>query len=402
MEINHVTIGNTKIEVSSLIPVVSEIGEWWRDHVKYWQFTRQGIDIVCAKFEHSPLTNVKPIANVIIVTGWGDTFLKYAEITKYLYENRFNVHMYDHQSQGLSGRWLPDTQLVWINSFDDYIDDFIHFVNMISKDDKSTSFNLPLYVLGYCMGGLVASATMARLPSLISRTILISPMFRNKCGIQRWNYSFILPQPIVRWCAYLAAWAGLGSSRCLGFSREQPETALPLNVFTSDEKQLLMQQALRCRHPQIIANSITNDWLNETIIAQRKFAHRFDFIRTNTMIICAEHDVFVYTRAMAMFLRKSINSVMFTCKGAYHDLLHERDEIRHPLKHLILAYFKQSSDSVHLIEAPRSANIVKYDKSTPVYSIAELVLRGVGLVLAGVGAAVGTALMIDVRRRSSR
>ena len=130
-------------------PITSKTGEWWDDHVSYSKFSRQGIDIICASFiqqqhlhdlshsndnhqqqPHQPLPSQPvphhlhhkkpPLANVIIVTGWADSFLRYAELTQSLYEAEgggFNIHMYDHQSQGLSGRWLPESQYIWVMTF---------------------------------------------------------------------------------------------------------------------------------------------------------------------------------------------------------------------------------------------------------------------------------------------
>jgi hypothetical protein len=74
--------------------------EWWSKHVKYSKFRRQGIDIICASFVQPK----KSKANVILLTGLMECFLKYSEIIEILYENGFNVFTYDHQSQGLSGR----------------------------------------------------------------------------------------------------------------------------------------------------------------------------------------------------------------------------------------------------------------------------------------------------------
>ena len=47
-----------------LRPLPIENSEWWNDHVKYSIFNRQGLDIVCASFEH-PSTR----GNVIFLTG---------------------------------------------------------------------------------------------------------------------------------------------------------------------------------------------------------------------------------------------------------------------------------------------------------------------------------------------
>lgn len=93
----------------SAAPLVNT--KWWNEHVEYSKIRRQGIDIVCASFNHP-----KPKANVIILTGLSESFLKYSEIIEFIYEQGFNVFTYDHQSQGLSGRCkLAIVNFLWLS-----------------------------------------------------------------------------------------------------------------------------------------------------------------------------------------------------------------------------------------------------------------------------------------------
>lgn len=167
-------------------PVTEE--EWWNEHVEYVTLNRQRLDISTAIFRHP-----RPKALVVIVTGWSETFLKYSDLIRAVYEHGFSVFTYDHQSQGLSGRWLAEQQSTWIHSFDDYVDDFVYGVTTIASSETP---NLPVYVIAHAMGGLIAAIAMARLPSLISRCVLTSPMFRSKSGMKfigyRWAAMFWL------------------------------------------------------------------------------------------------------------------------------------------------------------------------------------------------------------------
>lgn len=72
---------------------------WWKQHVQFVRFRRQGIDIVGAAFKHESAK-----ATIVLLTGLMESFLKYSEVIEYFYKRGFNVFTYDHQSQGLSGR----------------------------------------------------------------------------------------------------------------------------------------------------------------------------------------------------------------------------------------------------------------------------------------------------------
>lgn len=78
---------------------------------------------------------------------------------------------------------------------------------------------------------------------------------------------------------------GLGSMHCLGYFKEKPTDKLSLNVTTSDQEQLSNWQDLRMRYPAMIATCVTNDWILHAIRAQKRFAHRYETVRTNTLIL---------------------------------------------------------------------------------------------------------------------
>ena len=94
------TVKAIKLEES---PVVETL--WWVEKVEYFEFKRSEIQIIGAKFIQS-----NPRGHVTLLTGWSETFLKYAHIIKQLYDCGFSVYTYDHQCQGLSGRWLPQSR----------------------------------------------------------------------------------------------------------------------------------------------------------------------------------------------------------------------------------------------------------------------------------------------------
>ena len=82
------------------------------------------------------------------------------------------------------------------------------------------------------------------------------------------------------------------------------------------------------RHPEIMSTCVTNDWVRHSIAAQKKFSLRYEFVKTNTLILAAENDRFVHNRAMKIFLRKAGCAKMFVVPAACHELLFETENIR--------------------------------------------------------------------------
>ena len=149
--------------------------------------------------------------------------------------------------------------------------------------------HIPVYVLAHSMGGMITAMAMARLPTLINRAVLCAPMIRNKCGMKCFDYKYPPPQPLVYWMTYVACYAGLGSAHCMGYFKEKPTDKLSLHVTTSDQEQLNNWQDLRMRYPSLICTCVTNDWILHAIRAQKRFSHRYETVRTNTLVLRLEY-----------------------------------------------------------------------------------------------------------------
>jgi hypothetical protein len=71
----------------------------------------------------------------------------------------------------------------------------------------------------------------------------------------------------------------------LGYMKEKPTDKINLNVYTSDQDQLDKWVAMRMRYPNLISTCVTNDWTYHSIRAQKKFANKYEFVKTNTLIL---------------------------------------------------------------------------------------------------------------------
>ena len=147
------------------------------------------------------------------------------------------------------------------------------------------------------------------------------------------------------------------------------------------------------------------------IRAQNKFSRIYELFRTNTLILQANDDVFVYNRAISLFARKapSIRFVLlsspflrspslsssiriFTVPDSYHDLLHESPEKRNACYRIILNYFSSQSDDVEKIQP--IPPLLQVDETQQIFTWPEIIFRAVGLSVSAVGFVLGISLMV--------
>lgn len=105
----------------------------------------------------------------------------------------------------------------------------------------------------------------------------------------------------------------------------------------------------------------------------------------------------MYNRAMAMFINKSPNSRLFYAPDSYHEVLFENEYIRGAVYKTVIDFFSQLSDSV--LEVNPSTPLIECDKSTPIFSPVESLVRVVGVTLAIGGFLTGVALILSGGRK---
>mmetsp|Transcript_22059 Transcript_22059/g.37350 ORF Transcript_22059/g.37350 Transcript_22059/m.37350 type:complete len:390 (+) Transcript_22059:136-1305(+) len=370
---------------SNLEHVPIEHEEWWRETVRYSKFNRQGIDIVCASFEHR-----KPKGVIIFVTGWSESFLKYPDLIRTLFSHQFSVYTYDHQSQGLSGRWLSESQSTWVHSFDDYVDDFVFFMTMISRQCANKH---PMNVVGHSMGCLIAAIGMSRHPSLVNRAVFSAPLIRNKCALKSLDYGFPIPFPLAYWSTSIACYFGMGNMHAMGFFKEKPDDKITQKL-THDPKQMRNWELLRQRYPSIISSCVTNNWVLTTMRAQIKFAYKYELFRTNTLILQASDDIFVHNRAQDMFAQKAPNCRILEVPESYHDVLLETPDKRNACVRAMVSFFEQEHDDVGEVR-PVPPLVSPGEKQ--IFQLPELVIRATGLTISAFGFILGVSLMLGGR-----
>lgn len=87
----------------------------------------------------------------------------------------------------------------------------------------------------------------------------------------------------------------------IGYFKEDNRDKLAINITTSDQGQLDNWSKLRLKYPEVMSTCVTNDWVVQSIRAQEKLSRLYEFIGTNTLILCADN-------------RKEVPNIVIICR----------------------------------------------------------------------------------------
>ena len=107
-----------------------------------------------------------PKAAVILVHGYAEHVGRYAHVARMLAAQSYAVYGYDQRSHGRSGG-----QNTFIHSFDALVEDLADYVGRI----QVRIGDLPLFILGHSMGGLVTCLYLTQQPLNLTGAILSGP-----------------------------------------------------------------------------------------------------------------------------------------------------------------------------------------------------------------------------------
>lgn len=288
---------------------------FYKKNGKIEQFSgRAGIPISCRIFRH-PL----PAAKLILVTGYNESYLKYAEFIKNLYELNISVYCYDHRGQGYSGRFNHQNKRGYIDYFPYLVDDFCTFYQKANADGNK---QMPLFVFGHSMGGAVVTHALCDKKINPVTAILSAPLFELP----------LTPFPIlelpIQYLAQTCSLLGLEKSYAFGQKDCLPFLPFESNDVTHSKYRFFTWRKHIAEISQMQLGGVTFGWLAQATPATRKIRKRCVENQIPMVILQAEEDTVVNNRAHDLFVNSCSVAKKVVCEGARHEILMEIDFIR--------------------------------------------------------------------------
>jgi lysophospholipase len=303
----------------------SVIRPFYDSHGVTGEFTgAAGVKISYRKFE---VPNEK--GAIVFSPGRGESYLTYPELEYDLAQAGFSVYFIDHRSQGFSGRITQDSQVVTVESYDNYVADLDTFVTAVVRAVPHEH----TYLLTNSMGGAIGALYLAKHPGVFERAVLSVPMFElNTRGF---------PEPIALQVSRLEVALGHGDQ----FAKLAGEKPYDFDHH-SDCNSPDGHQVRRCKieelvreFPESASGGSSYRWAYQSLNTLRGIRSGLGAqIEIPVLIFQAGRDQMVRPSGQNAFCSQSPRCLKLTFPSASHEILTERDEIREPAVRAIVEF----------------------------------------------------------------
>ena len=255
---------------------------------------------------------------MLLLGGRCEFMEKYFETVRDCHARGFAVASMDWRGQGLSARALKDARKGHIEDFHQYKADLSLFMDRIVAERLPP----PYILMAHSMGGAPVLQLLADGDARFAAAVLSAPMTRiaatGGAALAR----------AARLIADGAKNLGFGAAALPG--QEPGSFVFDGNALTSDRARHRRFADLQTAAPEAVVAAPTFAWVAAALAACDDLHRpgRFGALNTPVLIVSAERDRLVQSEAHARLADENPLIHRVEIKGALHELLMERDEIR--------------------------------------------------------------------------
>ena len=250
--------------------------------------------------------------SILFHPGRTEFIEKFFETIDDLLSRGFAVLVYDPRGQGLSTRLLDDPLKSYVESFEDYCDDF-QFISNVFKDDLPK----PHIVMGHSMGGLVGLQSILSGRLNPAAGVFTAPMLE----LQDMDAG-------LRFLVNLLSWAGFRKTP-LPFQAQRSGTPVAFreNKLTSDPHRYQLWATYFENHKRLRTGPPTFGWIAEALKSMKFVNENAEHLKIPGLIVACGGDPIVTPASNEAFARRA-GIDFINIPGALHEALLEKDEYR--------------------------------------------------------------------------
>jgi len=259
---------------------------------------------------------------IVISQGRNESILKYKEVAYDLNRQGYDLYLIDHRGQGFSERLGGDDQRGHVAQFQDYVDDFNHYVLSL---DLQKNYQQS-YLLSHSMGGTISALYLEQYPHPFQASVFFSPMFSINLG----GIPESLAKMLTSSSAEICSWFSDSACYIFGGSGFQKKSFID-NDFTSSKVRFSSSFNTFEQYPETQLGSPTMRWVAESIDATQQARENASQITIPLLIIQAGNDAVVTSDGQDEFyenLKVGKQAQLINISGAKHEILLEADQYR--------------------------------------------------------------------------
>ena len=268
-------------------------------------------------------------ASVLVMTGYTEFLEKYFETIRDLQAQQFAVVLMEWRGHGLSARALTDAPARFhLRDLDDAAADLDAL-----WDGVMQHMPRPHFGLAHSMGGQIALKAAHRNSARFAALSLSAPMLG-------------LPAPA--WGqrtleAWAAAWRlmGLDTRPLVGSAPSRQAGKMAENTVTTDAVRFARNEEWMQMHPSLMVNQVSLGFVRAALRAMRASARPsfLQAVTTPILLGMAEEEQIVSNASIVRAAAQLPQAQLIRYRGARHEILMERDEIRSAFLSDSLAWF---------------------------------------------------------------
>ena len=255
-------------------------------------------------------------ANLVILHGYCGFWAKYHEMAWYYYQAGYAVFFMEQRGHGYSGREVPETDLVHVRSYEDYVRDTKEFFDRVVKAESDGK---PCYLFAHSMGGAIGALFLGTHPECFQKAVLSSPMIQMKTG----KY----PRALVNLLAVHATVHHMQRQMSVGQDHFSPVPVFGTSSTLSRPRyDYVFQHRLQDFHYQTYGASY--GWAMAGMSVTRKILKRAANVKIPVLLFQAGNDPLVEPSGQLRFARKASDVRIVRYEKSKHEIFNATEEIR--------------------------------------------------------------------------
>ncbi len=269
-----------------------------------------------AKLNYYVASPENPVASVTLVHGLGEFWGKYHEYAWYLYQAGFKVFFVEHRGHGYSEGKVSDPQLIYIDNYNTYVEDFLCFTESVVVPESS---GLEMMLVAHSMGGAIATLFMEKHPQFYTRAVLSTPMFKMKASN--------IPAIAVFGLKLYSVLFRRGKSIAPNQKRFSPNAPFETSNAGSRPR-FEYQLRLRRKDEHYQTSAATVGWLLASISVQKELFKRINNLKVPIDLFTAGKDQLIDSSGYDMFIEKLPGTRIHAYNESRHEIFNADEASR--------------------------------------------------------------------------